>query len=194
VPTVGELRVRKEVEQANRKIVGFWGTVLGVRRVGKVGMLQDGDSGCADMEEERSGIVLKNTGADLSRRSGSADPVVDATAEDGGSLASSHHERDLEAEHPVEAEAKTESGLSVASANNEPVHAKPDSVNRSGEAHDKSRSGSMMGAAAGVPKAEAESAKSVAGSTGRAEEESMRSRQGTAEAAGETRAESLDNQ
>ena len=35
VPTVGELRVRKEVERANRKIVGFGGTVLGVRRVGR---------------------------------------------------------------------------------------------------------------------------------------------------------------
>lgn len=45
VPTVGELRVRKEVEQANRKIVGFWGTVLGIRRVGKVGILQEGGSG-----------------------------------------------------------------------------------------------------------------------------------------------------
>jgi hypothetical protein len=42
VPTIGELRVRKEVEVANRRIVGFWGTVVGLRRVGKVGLLGDG--------------------------------------------------------------------------------------------------------------------------------------------------------
>jgi hypothetical protein len=45
VPTIGELRVRKEVEQANRRIVGFWGAVTGLRRVGKVGLLGDGGGG-----------------------------------------------------------------------------------------------------------------------------------------------------
>ena len=45
VPTIGELRVRKEVEQANRQIVGFWGTVAGFRRVGKVGLLDGGGTG-----------------------------------------------------------------------------------------------------------------------------------------------------
>lgn len=39
VPSLGELRVRKEVERANRRRVGFWGTVLGVRRVRRVGIL-----------------------------------------------------------------------------------------------------------------------------------------------------------
>jgi hypothetical protein len=45
VPTLGELRARREVEVANRRIVGFWGTVSGVRRVGKVGILGEGDGG-----------------------------------------------------------------------------------------------------------------------------------------------------
>ena len=45
VPTIGELRVRKEVEQANRRIIGFWGTVMDLRRVGKVGLLEDGGGG-----------------------------------------------------------------------------------------------------------------------------------------------------
>jgi hypothetical protein len=40
---LGELRVRKEVERENRKIVGFWGTVLGVRRLGRVGILGEGE-------------------------------------------------------------------------------------------------------------------------------------------------------
>lgn len=49
IPTTGELRVRREVEQANRSLVGFWGTVLGLRRVGTVGILPEGDGG-ADLE------------------------------------------------------------------------------------------------------------------------------------------------
>ncbi|OQO14439.1 hypothetical protein B0A48_01316 [Cryoendolithus antarcticus] len=38
-PTIGELRVRNEVELANREIVEFWGTAAGRRRVGKVGLV-----------------------------------------------------------------------------------------------------------------------------------------------------------
>lgn len=45
VPTVGELRVRREVEAANRRRVGFWGTVVGWRGVGRVGVLGDGGAG-----------------------------------------------------------------------------------------------------------------------------------------------------
>lgn len=36
LPTVGELRVRKEVEQANRGKVKFVGTLLGIRKIGRV--------------------------------------------------------------------------------------------------------------------------------------------------------------
>ncbi|OQO14760.1 hypothetical protein B0A48_00142 [Cryoendolithus antarcticus] len=38
-PTIGELRVRKEVELANREMVGYWGAVSGRRRVGRVGLM-----------------------------------------------------------------------------------------------------------------------------------------------------------
>lgn len=38
LPTIGELRVRKEVEQANRSKVGFFGTLLGIRSVGRVAL------------------------------------------------------------------------------------------------------------------------------------------------------------
>ncbi|KAK6435654.1 hypothetical protein LTR95_008156 [Oleoguttula sp. CCFEE 5521] len=38
-PTIGELRVRKEVELANRELVGVWDTVAGRRRIGKVSLL-----------------------------------------------------------------------------------------------------------------------------------------------------------
>lgn len=43
VPTFGELRVRKEAEKENRKLVGFVGTVFGRRKVGKVGLLPKED-------------------------------------------------------------------------------------------------------------------------------------------------------
>jgi len=52
VPTIGELRVRKEVEEANRRFVGFWGTVVGLRRVGKVGLLGGGGGGGGAGEPE----------------------------------------------------------------------------------------------------------------------------------------------
>ncbi|KAM0722161.1 hypothetical protein Q7P37_001602 [Cladosporium fusiforme] len=48
VSTLGELRVRKEVEMANRGIVGFLGTVLGLRRVGRVGILHENDGAGKD--------------------------------------------------------------------------------------------------------------------------------------------------
>nr|OQO26641.1 hypothetical protein B0A51_07915 [Rachicladosporium sp. CCFEE 5018] len=38
-PTIGELRVRKEVELTNREMVGFWSTVAGKRRVGRIGLV-----------------------------------------------------------------------------------------------------------------------------------------------------------
>nr|OQO25606.1 hypothetical protein B0A51_09154 [Rachicladosporium sp. CCFEE 5018] len=38
-PTISELRVRKEVELANREMVGFWGTAAGRRSVGRVGLI-----------------------------------------------------------------------------------------------------------------------------------------------------------
>ena len=72
VPTVGELRVRKEVEQANRRIVGFWGTVIGLRRVGRVGLLDDGgdaggEEGLGDMgiEAVASGSTASVKGASV---------------------------------------------------------------------------------------------------------------------------------
>lgn len=65
VPTLGELRVRKEVERANRGIVGFWGTALGLRRVKRVGILNDdgeADGGglVGDVLEEDDGAVDDN--------------------------------------------------------------------------------------------------------------------------------------
>ena len=36
VPTAGELRARREVEERNGEVVGFWGTVVGVRAVRRV--------------------------------------------------------------------------------------------------------------------------------------------------------------
>lgn len=53
-PTVGELRVRKEVEQANRAKVGFFGTLLGIRKVGRV-TLKDED--IAKFEEVANGLI-----------------------------------------------------------------------------------------------------------------------------------------
>lgn len=59
VPTFGELRVRKEAEEENRKLVGFVGTVLGRRKVGKVGLLpkEDSSNGDAVMSGARGGSV-----------------------------------------------------------------------------------------------------------------------------------------
>lgn len=108
VPTVGDLRVRKEVERANRKIVGFWGTVLGVRRVGRVGILeQGGGGGGRDAEENEDG--------GSSHGSNSVGSIVGAQEDGGGgSLASSYREREIGADQPVAA--KAESVKSVASA------------------------------------------------------------------------------
>lgn len=44
-PTAGELRRRRQVERVNRREVGFVGTLLGVRRVWKVGSDGVGDGG-----------------------------------------------------------------------------------------------------------------------------------------------------
>jgi hypothetical protein len=88
VPTVGELRVRREVELANRMIVGFWGTVLGVRRVGKVGILQDdgvggGDEAKADITKD---VVEDQTEAEaVSAEEGAKDPP-EAKAESAKSV------------------------------------------------------------------------------------------------------------
>jgi hypothetical protein len=95
VPTVGELRVRREVELANRKIVGFWGTVLGFRRVGKVGILQDDDVGGGD----------KGSDGMVERDEGDAASVAAVGAGDGGSVVSSKGERGIDVEDPGEAKA-----------------------------------------------------------------------------------------
>lgn len=91
MPTVGELRVRKEVEQANRSIVGFWGTVLGRRRVGTVGLLAE--DGGQDGGEPATEEVLRGGGGsskDGSVHGGSVrsvDVVREETAKDVGDVA-----------------------------------------------------------------------------------------------------------
>jgi hypothetical protein len=62
VPTIGELRVRKEVEEANRQIVGFWGTVVGLRRVGRVGLLDGGGNGSGGEGEGEGGDRIGEVG------------------------------------------------------------------------------------------------------------------------------------
>lgn len=55
VPTMGELRLRREIEQANRAMVGFWGTVLGLRRVGPIGLMQEGGEGGEGESDKKNG-------------------------------------------------------------------------------------------------------------------------------------------
>ena len=187
VPTAGELRVRKEVEQANRKIVGFWGTVLGVRRVGRVGILPDGSSGDAGVDAGRNGSVLGDAEVVSTRRSASADSIAEA-GQGGGSLVGSRGEQEVEVEHPIETKVK-----SVASVDDGAGHAKLESADGTSEHHGKSRSGSIVDAGNEDPKTEAESAKSVAGTTGNADVESVRSGGGAAEAVGESKARSSED-
>jgi hypothetical protein len=191
VPTVGELRVRKEVEQANRKIVGFWGTVLGVRRVGRIGILPDSNGDDVGAEEERSPSVSGHADGILPQNRGSVHSIAHTGAGSGGSVVGSRRERELEDGHHVEA--KAESVMSVASANNDPAHSKVGSVKDTAENQGKARSGSMMDAGAEDSKTEAESAKDVADGAARAETESMRSGEDAAEAVDENKARSSSN-
>lgn len=62
VPTLRELRVRKEVERASRGIVGFWGTVLGLRRVGRVGVFGKENDAGGDDESDGEGSVTGGGG------------------------------------------------------------------------------------------------------------------------------------
>ena len=165
VPTVGELRVRKEVERANRRIVGFWGTVLGVRRVERVGILDEiegGVNGGGDADEDAGGGggegVLENADASSSHSSKSMDSVMGAPgASGGGSVASSHSEREVEADQSVEAKAE-----SVASANSNSERSKAGSLNGTAKGQRSSEYRSTKDAAAEEPKVESDSAKSVA--------------------------------
>lgn len=170
VPTVGELRVRKEVERENRRIVGFWGTVLGVRRVERVGILDEiegGVDGGGDADEYAGGGgggggggegVLENADASSSHSSKSMDSVMRAPgASGGGSVASSHSEREVEAAQSVEAKAE-----SVASANSNSERSEAGSLNGTAKGQRSSGSRSTKDAAAEEPKVESDSAKSVA--------------------------------
>ncbi|GAB7328532.1 hypothetical protein MBLNU13_g00489t1 [Cladosporium sp. NU13] len=169
VPTVGELRVRKEVERANRRTVGFWGTVLRVRRVGKVGILgEGGDGGGDDAVGDGGGGggddgcgVLENAVASPSQGSKTIGSIVGAPgAGGGGSLASSHREREIEMDQPVEA--KAESVMSVTSADDGATHAKTDAVDGTAKDQRSTKPGSLMDTGLEEPKAGSESAKSVA--------------------------------
>lgn len=203
MPTLGELRVRKEVERANRRIVGFWGTVLGVRRVGRVGILDgEGDEGDAGSSHgsESVGSVMGTSGAG-----------------GGGSLVSSHRGREVEVDQPVEAKAE-----SVADADNNPDQptasslnctaedhgstksgdvtadveepkASSESAKRVAEDHGSTKTGGIENAGVEEPKARSESTKSVAGDTGTAEVESVRSREGVAETVEEDNARSSND-
>jgi len=169
VPTLGELRVRKEVERENRKIVGFWGTVLGVRRLGRVGILGEGEGdGGGDVEGDAdagggddTGVgegVLENADAGSSHRSKSIGSIVGAPgAGGGGSLASSHREREVEVDQPVEVKVK-----SVASAAGSTKQSKAGSPNGTVEDQGSARSRSIKDSGAAEPKGGSESAESVA--------------------------------
>jgi hypothetical protein len=118
VPTVGELRVRREVEVANRRIMGFWGTVLGIRRVGKVGILPGdgaggGIKGGDDVVEDPGAAKAKSVAsADDGPGGSKADSAKDAVEDHAGAGAESVREA---AKDP--AEAKAESAKSVVEDN-----------------------------------------------------------------------------
>jgi hypothetical protein len=156
VPTVGELRVRREVELANRRIVGFWGTVLGTRRVGKVGILQEDGAGGED-----------KGGDDVVER-GEADAASVAAVEDGdgGSVARSKRERGIQVEDPGEAKAK-----SVASFNDCPGGSEANTAKDAVEDHAEAGAGSAEEGAKDPPEAKAESARNVAENTASEEAE-----------------------
>ena len=147
VPTLGELRVRKEVERANRKVVGFCGTVLGVRRVGRVGILDnEGVSGADNVDGDDGGSGAGVEGADAGSSHGSKSIGSFAGAgAGGGSSASSHRERELEVDQPVEA--KVESVASVASAGDNQENSKANSLNVPAEDHASTKAGSIPVAA-----------------------------------------------
>jgi len=213
VPTVGELRARKEVERANRRIVGFWGTVLGVRRVGRVGILDGAEDGGDD---GRCGDGREDGDAGSSRRGESVGWMAGRPgAGGGGSVASSHREREVEVDQPVEAKAE-----SVADADDNPEHSKAGSLKGSAKDHGSTKSGSVKNtgveelkarsesaksvaedngstkaggvtdAGVGEPKARSESAKSIAEGTRTAEAESMRRGEGVTENVEENKAKS----
>lgn len=157
VPTLGELRVRKEVERENRRRVGFWGTVLGVRRVGRVGILGEGCGGEVDVDADAggSGVVLENADVGSSHRSKSVGSIVGAPgAGGGGSLASSHREREIEVDQPVKAKGESATGSAGQS--------EAGSLNGTAEDQGSSRSRSIKDSGAAEPKARSDSAKSVA--------------------------------
>ena len=52
VPTAAELRERRRVEEANREIVGFWGTVLGSRVVRRLPISAAGDDDSEDGHQD----------------------------------------------------------------------------------------------------------------------------------------------
>jgi hypothetical protein len=144
VPTVGELRVRREVELANKKIVGFWGTVWGVRQVGKVGILQEGSAGgeerleVEDPDEAKTDTVKDavedHAEAEAVNTEGAAKDPPEARAESAKSVregnameeaeskaeaARAEHSRDGEAaEIPEESRAKPPSDAKAESAQN----------------------------------------------------------------------------
>lgn len=161
VPTVGELRVRKEVERANRRRVGFWGTVLGVRRVGRVGIL--GEEGDGDDDGGGGGFGGGEgdvEGGSLQGGKSVGSLVGGSGIGGGGSMASSYRERGLDVDQPVEA--KAESAVDVANADYDPGHEDEDAVVEPAKDHESTKFGSAKDAGAAEPNARSQSARSVA--------------------------------
>lgn len=155
VPTYGELRVRKEVEQANRSAVGFWGTVLGWRSVGRVGILPEGEAGVGG-EGSGSAMEKNEAGPGPLSRSGSVGSVVSAGVGGGSGCGSLRGEREAEVKHPVEAKAE-----SLISADHSSGHGKVNSSKNTAGSHGKESSESLIDAADDAPEAKAKSARSV---------------------------------
>ncbi|KAK3708332.1 hypothetical protein LTR37_011597 [Vermiconidia calcicola] len=71
VPTAGELRERRKLEEANRNAVGFWGTALGVRAVRRLSVADpDGDG--EDAGADAKGVE-KNKDVDEGERGDDVD-------------------------------------------------------------------------------------------------------------------------
>lgn len=111
VPTFGELGVRKEAERANRKKVGLLGTLLGIRRVGGAGILEEGggeedagsvrgnDEEAVDAIENQANSVLASVSSSSHRSKGVNGGDVEEAAKDE---AGSHHHNVLNADAGAE--------------------------------------------------------------------------------------------
>ncbi|KAM0700372.1 hypothetical protein Q7P35_012093 [Cladosporium inversicolor] len=213
VPTLGELRVRKEVERANRRIVGFWGTVLGIRRVRRVGILDDGDK---EGDDRGSSGAERDVDEGSSHGSKSVDSMAGRPAAGGGgSLMSSRRERETGLDQAVEAKAESVASVDdgpgsekedvaddtardhasttigdMADAGVEETKARLERAKSVTEDHESTKAGGVTDAGVEEPKARPESTKGVAEDTGTAEAESVRSRDGIAEIVDEDKAKS----